>query len=906
MKCVAWLKAYTTAMERVATLTTKNNASADTLLRECMLQLPMPTQVCLAIALQITRFPTYMSWLRNNKNNTSASGATSSAASTSRLLKTLCSGGSSASSPRNVSHKAFTVSHQFGPGKRPSSLFGSHASFGSQVNNNNNNNTSTTDTWATSSVWAIAEECARYSHPISVPWGATIIENGRSLTLPRNVDDEKSNTRSSSSSTGGGSGVLMCFFPIRASTGLPVHIHGYFRLSSDRQSVASVDRNRWNAALCSEVIPFSYASAVQQMCVARPLESPLHLWPLGVYKDDVTIELIASRTIAELATRPVFPTLSLRDTKQVVEEEAEYVGLAAVKSFAVAKPTLSKPLSAHGFGFGGSFGAAAPAVGAVHISSVTFDTYRTLLLLEVASRPPQKNGQPLFGVHYQRNHYPGRLLYVDCERDFSQYLSRILSAMSARNITIELVHASYCRAVIADALKHDARVRSHVLPLSNTILAPLLTITLEDGDYSSFVSMFQKDPNLCAHVLIPLVSGFGSSRTIERFGSMKPQQDTTFLLASHEGVFDIARTIAPFKEKLIFCLQEKKKPQQSISSSQVNPETIQEKVCRHVTALLDLKGHQQHQLVELLSEKMFLEKLIHVCSSEVGGGGATISYKFVAKITSRSGEKSDDGFEWRLCIVPKAPQRGFGSQDVVPPLCEILNIPGGAQHKIFRWIKSLNLRDYAKLPLLPRQQDNLQPQQVHQRRCVSPTKHVCIALDNSIPTTASVGASANTINDDVVASCTSSPQELLGIFHFLTLIGAVPLDTSVVPIEHIYAWNAQSDVIAMGHQQPISPFQKDDPAHCFAQGVVAIITASDVGALNAVSVMRTQKVADWGDLLHQACPTASDDGSTNSSTTSENKWTYADVLRRYFARYQKCLSSADKEFLASLPLLRTV
>jgi hypothetical protein len=134
--------------------------------------------------------------------------------------------------------------------------------------------------WVGSQCWKIAEECARYHHPISVPWSGAIVENGDAVAAS--------------------GGRLMCFFPIRQSTGLPLHIHAYFQLSSDRQSVLAVERSSWNSAMCLEVVPYAYCNAVLALTLAgnaaKPPESHYNMWPSKIYTD-TTIARIAENTL---------------------------------------------------------------------------------------------------------------------------------------------------------------------------------------------------------------------------------------------------------------------------------------------------------------------------------------------------------------------------------------------------------------------------------------------------------------------------------------------------------------------------------------------------------------------------------------------------------------------------------
>ena len=83
-----------------------------------------------------------------------------------------------------------------------------------------------------------------------IPWG------GVAAHLRRNG-------RSTATSTGAApGGKAFCFLPLPVSTGLPVHVNGYFELSSNRRDVwhggdmAGEGRRRseWNSALLSDAV----------------------------------------------------------------------------------------------------------------------------------------------------------------------------------------------------------------------------------------------------------------------------------------------------------------------------------------------------------------------------------------------------------------------------------------------------------------------------------------------------------------------------------------------------------------------------------------------------------------------------------------------------------------------------
>jgi hypothetical protein len=226
---------------------------------------------------------------------------------------------SSALSSSPVTVSRFLVAHQLGPGEGWSS---------------------------TSKVWREAESSARFHHPISVPWSATFVEE------PLNPTTTTSGPLLSSvplSPPPPINGRLLCFFPIRSRTSLPVHIHGYFQLSSDRQSVKAVDSSLWNHALCTEVVPFGYQSAMDTcMWLLGEQVSPLQWWPLGMYTDP-TIALIAERTMQLLVVSGIPATVGHRPV--VAQQPQQQQAVTALPA-----PVQTTPPKRTGsfFSFGGS------------------------------------------------------------------------------------------------------------------------------------------------------------------------------------------------------------------------------------------------------------------------------------------------------------------------------------------------------------------------------------------------------------------------------------------------------------------------------------------------------------------------------------------------------------------------
>ena len=90
-----------------------------------------------------------------------------------------------------------------------------------------------------------------------VPWGAVAADISEDLDLQ--------------SAEPGGGGQAFCFLPLPVRTGLPVHVNGFFELSSNRRDVwhgtdlagAGAQRARWNLMLLEEAVAPAYAALIE-------------------------------------------------------------------------------------------------------------------------------------------------------------------------------------------------------------------------------------------------------------------------------------------------------------------------------------------------------------------------------------------------------------------------------------------------------------------------------------------------------------------------------------------------------------------------------------------------------------------------------------------------------------------
>eukprot|EP00955_Chlamydomonas_euryale_P053802 355618-Chlamydomonas_euryale.AAC.1 len=114
-----------------------------------------------------------------------------------------------------------------------------------------------------------------------VPWGAVAAD----ITPPGTPDGSNGDADGCG---GHREGRAFCFLPLPARTGLPLHVNGFFELSSNRRDVwhgadlagSGAQRAKWNEALLENAIAPAYARLLA-LAAARlgPGEAYARLWP---------------------------------------------------------------------------------------------------------------------------------------------------------------------------------------------------------------------------------------------------------------------------------------------------------------------------------------------------------------------------------------------------------------------------------------------------------------------------------------------------------------------------------------------------------------------------------------------------------------------------------------------------
>jgi sacsin len=117
----------------------------------------------------------------------------------------------------------------------------------------------------------------------------------------------------SPSAEGGGEGLAFCFLPLPLRTGLPVHVNGYFELSSNRRDLWHGDdlsegsgqlRVQWNGALLRDGVAPLYADLLRAAAAQLgPSAAFYALWPLqdGVVEPWATMVAVTFRLLAPMA-----------------------------------------------------------------------------------------------------------------------------------------------------------------------------------------------------------------------------------------------------------------------------------------------------------------------------------------------------------------------------------------------------------------------------------------------------------------------------------------------------------------------------------------------------------------------------------------------------------------------------
>lgn len=138
------------------------------------------------------------------------------------------------------------------------------------------------------------------------------------------VDEEgTAGTTSDGDNGNGGGGSAYCFLPLPVSTGLPIHVNGYFQLSSNRRDIwwsaddmAGDGRRRavWNASLIADVAGPCYCRALagaikaweeEEESSSKAEEMYEALFPTGTANLAGLWKLLSHRLCADAKNLPV-------------------------------------------------------------------------------------------------------------------------------------------------------------------------------------------------------------------------------------------------------------------------------------------------------------------------------------------------------------------------------------------------------------------------------------------------------------------------------------------------------------------------------------------------------------------------------------------------------------------------
>jgi hypothetical protein len=82
--------------------------------------------------------------------------------------------------------------------------------------------------------------------------------------------------------------------PLPAPTGLPIHCHGHFAMSSDRRSIRiDGEAGRWNRYLAEQCLPHLYFALLEQLCLKKTANYYAY-WPKGVASNAISNDLVSS------------------------------------------------------------------------------------------------------------------------------------------------------------------------------------------------------------------------------------------------------------------------------------------------------------------------------------------------------------------------------------------------------------------------------------------------------------------------------------------------------------------------------------------------------------------------------------------------------------------------------------
>ncbi|BBN02799.1 sacsin [Marchantia polymorpha subsp. ruderalis] len=164
-----------------------------------------------------------------------------------------------------------------------------------------------------SRIGALAQNAAKDYDLHLVPWASIAANVSSDATKVQNAME----------------GSAFCFLPLPAKTDLPVHVNGYFELSSNRRDIwygQDMDRggklrSDWNVCLLEDVVASAFAQLLLE--ASRRLgHSSLYysLWPTGNFSEPWLT--LVTRLFSSVAGLPVLHTPTGGD---VIDEEAAAV-----------------------------------------------------------------------------------------------------------------------------------------------------------------------------------------------------------------------------------------------------------------------------------------------------------------------------------------------------------------------------------------------------------------------------------------------------------------------------------------------------------------------------------------------------------------------------------------------------
>jgi len=149
--------------------------------------------------------------------------------------------------------------------------------------------------------------------------------------------------------------------PLPAPTGLPIHCHGHFAMSSDRRSIRiDGDSGEWNRYLAEKCLPHLYFALLEQLCLTKT-ENYYAYWPGQTAADVISNSLLSSfwtdvrRSSRQLILSPdkkaftfpqtIFDGRAIQPTNGVIDDPiARLVRVLRPQHLLIHEPTLNAGL----------------------------------------------------------------------------------------------------------------------------------------------------------------------------------------------------------------------------------------------------------------------------------------------------------------------------------------------------------------------------------------------------------------------------------------------------------------------------------------------------------------------------------------------------------------------------------